>query len=108
MRYPFVFLEPWVSVSDEANYLELELRKELSSQHPLFGLKTRAIARRIDCDDALFEVESNAIPLALVHLTRSGKQENGPEWPHTRLFENIEGFIKSCMTPDHQTDISET
>jgi hypothetical protein len=102
MNESFQYLEPWVSVSDEVDHLESELRREISPEHPLFKFKTRALARRVDCDDILFEIESHESPFAVVHLTFSGSRENDSHWPYTKFFQSFQEWIDSCMMLDHQ------
>jgi hypothetical protein len=68
MKWP----APWHSIADDAAQIEgmqRELRRELSTGHPLFAMPTRAIARRQDCDDALFSIEDGSGRVAVVHLT---------------------------------------
>jgi hypothetical protein len=101
MKDSLAYLEPWICVVDEAELFTLELKREISPQHPLFEIKAHAIARRIDCDDVLFEIESNETQLAVVHLTWSGKREDEPIWPSTKFYRDSEEWINSCMMIDH-------
>ena len=50
-----------------------ELQRELSPEHPLFGQRFIAVARRFDCDDALFRIEGAPERFAVVHLTWRGQ-----------------------------------
>ena len=61
------WLEPWHPFA--AGVEELELAKEVSSAHPLFGIKALALARRSDRDDVLFFLPAQSRELAVVHLT---------------------------------------
>ena len=92
------FVEPWVAVGSERASLEEELRRELSPDNTLSGFNMRAIGRRVDCDDVLFEVcDAKAdFKLALVHLTWSGKVESSP-WPITKLFADAEAFVNQML-----------
>jgi hypothetical protein len=48
------WLVPWYSIADdpvEVAGMERELRRELSSGHPLYGVPVQAVGRRQDCDD---------------------------------------------------------
>lgn len=88
------FVEPWVAVGSERASFEEELQRELSPSNPLLALSLRAIGRRTDCDDVLFEVYNRKadFQLALVHLTWSGKVESN-SWPIAELFADTESFI---------------
>jgi len=78
----FTFLEPWECIDlNYGNSCENELYKELSPGHILFALKAKAIARRDDCDDVLFEIIDNSKRYAMVHLTWSGREESNGKWP---------------------------
>lgn len=60
------WLEPWYF---DHSSLELELSREVSVNHPLYGVKAVAIGRRRDNDDVLFFLLEHQPPLAVVHLT---------------------------------------
>ncbi len=89
----------WTFVGESAQSLELELSKELAAGHPLFGHRVRAVARRIDNDEVLFEVDSPNYPYAMVHLTWSGKPESDPTWPSTQLFPAWEDWVERRAEP---------
>jgi hypothetical protein len=84
------FIEPWVDIGSERASIEAELHHELSSDDALSRLNLRAIGRRVDCDDFLFEIlsENTNFELALVHLVWSGEVELRP-WPSTKLFASV-------------------
>lgn len=93
-------LPPWRRVSDlpeQAQHFSAELLSELCPMHILFGLKTRAIANRIDRDDVLFEIVGGPAPLAMVHL--SWKRELDPRWPLTKLFASWDEWVRTEMIP---------
>ncbi len=69
----------------EAASLEGELARELRSDHPLFGRRARALARRTDCDDVAFEVEPGG--LCVVHLTWT--KESGVRWPRYEFVDRL-------------------
>ena len=83
----------WEPVS-EGESLEAELRRELIAGHPLYGLAVRAVARRVDNDDVLFEITDSSARHALVHLTWSGKPERSPKWPWTQVFPGLSSFMR--------------
>ncbi|MGD9125978.1 MAG: hypothetical protein PVH19_01260 [Planctomycetia bacterium] len=96
------FKEPWVKVEQAAGSLVYELQREIANDHLLWGKKVRAIARRIDSDDVLFEVEGIEPTYAVVHLTYSGKREQDPTFPAVTLFSSLDQWMREEMIPDHQ------
>jgi hypothetical protein len=92
------WLEPWEPASSG---LEAELKKEVSPEHPLFGQEAISVGRRGDCDDVLFFLPENPSPLAVVHLTWTGRREKNPEWPHTTFYSSLDDWVERCMKPDH-------
>jgi hypothetical protein len=93
------WLDPWIPVSS-GGALERELAMELPARHILKGIPLRAIARRLDNDDVLFELADHEKPLAVVHL--SYKRETDPQLPWTVLFDSWEDWVENCMEPDHE------
>ena len=97
------WLDPWRAVSDaEARGFEDELKQEVGKQHPLFGIKVRAIGRRDDQDDVLFALEGSPPRVAVVHLSWRGKEEKGPRWPHPVIFASLSDWVEKEMKPDHE------
>ncbi len=92
-------LDPWTAVSS-GGALERELAAELPHNHILHGIAVRAIARRLDNDDVLFELTGHQKPLAVVHL--SYRREQDPQLPWTVLFDSWEDWVENCMEPDHE------
>ena len=99
------WLEPWRAVVPG---LEVELRNEASVGHPLFGQKAISVARRFDSDDVLFLLLDHPAPLAVVHLSWTGRPERNSDWPHTTFYESLEDFTDRCMKPDHMERIGRT
>lgn len=70
---------PWVPVprltgTGSADSREAELRREVSSGHPLYGLVCKAVAWNADDpDDVLFVTNDPTMPLAFVHLMWKGE-----------------------------------
>ncbi len=93
-----VWLLPWQPV---APGLELELAKEVGTQHPLYQQKAVAVARRLDNDDVLFVLPENTLPLAVVHLTWKGSPEASPQWPSTVFYPSLTDWVENCMKVDH-------
>jgi len=96
----FDWVPPWQAVEDGSG-LEAELRREVVHGHPLYGLPTVAVGRRVDCDDVLFRVDHPSRALAVVHLTWRMRSEPDTTWPHTVLFQNWEDWIEECLKADH-------
>ena len=101
---PSEFLEPWFApTADNLAAMEAELARELrpNLRHPLHSVSVRAVARRQDRDDVLFETNDHRFNLAVVHLTWSRGAETNPEWPATALFSSWSQWIES-MKRDHE------
>ena len=92
------FLAPWRPVVPG---LEAELRNEVSEGHALYGRKAISVARRKDSDDVLFLLLDYPSPLAVVHLTWTGRAERNTNWPQTTFYTSLHDWIARCMTPDH-------
>lgn len=92
------FLDPWYRAVPG---LESELRKEVSDGHPLYGRKAISVARRQDSDDVLFLLLDHQSPLAVVHLTWSGRPERTSNWPQTTFYRSLQDWVERCMKPDH-------
>lgn len=76
----------WHPVSgDDARSLERELARELPVGHALKGQDTRAVARRLECDDVAFQLGDGR--LCVVHLTYN--VERDPVWPHVRFVSEL-------------------
>ena len=103
------WLEPWVPIgqldwSDDrkveySRAWEAQLKREVGPQHVLFGADAALIARRFDCDDALFQLSDGRI--ADVHLTWSRGPEPDPSWPNTLVFEDLGEWSSAVMKPAH-------
>jgi hypothetical protein len=95
----FQYRVPWHRTSQT---LHDELRRELSSQHQLYGVTARAVARRQDNDDVLFELFGSDAPadFAVVHLTWSGRRDQFPNFPSTELYPTFAHWVANYMTPD--------
>lgn len=92
-------LEPWCAIDDRSG-VEQELARELPAGHVLAGKTVRAVARRDDRDDVLFEVAG--MEYAVVHLTWRRQRETDPRWPSTELYATLEDWREQTMLPDHE------
>jgi hypothetical protein len=103
------WLEPWVPIADldwpdskkveYSHAWERQLKREVGLQHVLHGEHVVLIARRFDCDDALFQLGDGRV--ADVHLTWSSSPEGDPRWPGTQVFENIDNWATNVMKAAH-------
>lgn len=95
------WLEPWQPIErdDQRRALEAELHRELAPDHPLYGLKPTAIARRQDNDDVLFSLTDGR--LAVVHLTWMVNQDR-PPYPAADFYTSTDAFILERLLPDNR------
>lgn len=97
--------EPWAAFADgpedqaRATKIAERLKKDLPNGHVLSGLELKAVARRNDQDDVLFEVFGGDQPLAVVHVT--WQRETDPRWPSTKFFQSWDEWVDKVMRPDH-------
>ncbi len=100
------YVDPWACLSDdqERDRLDAELHREVGPGHVLFQSKVRALARRTDRDDVLFEVDDGPT-VAVVHLTYA--VESKPDWPATRLYASIQEFERTVMLEDRKQRLPE-
>jgi hypothetical protein len=90
MEWPF----PFAPINEEDRFgFEQELRLELKSGHPLFELPVRALGRRFDQDDVLYEIVDGSDRVAQVHLTWAGDKEK-PPWPDHALFNSFAEWVE--------------
>jgi len=77
----------WVEiVTTERGRFEDEYAAEIAKGHPLYGVPVRAIAKKSDCDDVLFDVLRHLCSYVVVHLTWSGQEEQPPNEPQFDLY----------------------
>ena len=84
-----------------ATKFEDEYAIEIVKGHPLYGVPVKAIGRRTDRDDVLFQLLRHLCDYAVVHLTWSGREESDPRWPSFELFLDDE-LIEKCIRPAHE------
>lgn len=84
---------PWIEFESdiERQQILLELKREINTEHILFGRIVSPIAKRLDSDDYIFKISQDSY--ALVHLTWSGVQEKNNLFPYTELFSNIDEYL---------------
>ena len=91
------FLDPWwdiMETPDLGETIKNELKKELHQNHKLYNAQYEVLAKRQDNDEIL--VELNSGELATIHLTWSGKEEQG-NFPSTTYFCNAQDFWQKSM-----------
>ena len=98
----FPWIDPWVPVSENGREAyNNELRMEVGLDHPLYGVRAKAVGRTCHTDDVLFHLKDHRIAeLAVVHLTFRGKPESGPQWPSVTLYRDLEHFVTQRMLRD--------
>ena len=79
------------------NGFETGLVREMCEGHSFFGKSHVALARRIDCDEVLFEVDGGPA-VAVVHPGYAVESE--PQWPATGMFTSLAEFEQQCMRAD--------
>jgi hypothetical protein len=98
------FVEPWFSIEKfggvVADALVAELKREVSENHLLYSRPATVLARRLDCDDILFKLDTPKGQFAVVHLTWKRKRESNPNFPRTKIYDSFEDFVKNKMKPD--------
>lgn len=96
-------LAPWTLIERErAVLLEAELAREIRPDHALAGVRYEAVAMSTMTDDVLFVTDSPKGPLALVHLTWSGKPDQFSNYPSTCFYREWESFRNEEMIPMHE------
>jgi hypothetical protein len=78
---------------NDGKSFESELSREINSKHPLYGHKTKVIARRGSKDDFLFYLPHTK-QYAFVHMT--WEMETDGKKPITKIYDTIEAFIADC------------
>lgn len=97
------WLEPWRPVAgEEATGLERVLRREVGSDHELYGLTVRVLARRDDCDDVLFAIEDGTGRVVDVHLTWTQDPPEIAPWPIATFFSSFDVWRRDGMHSDHE------
>ena len=109
-RRPMQWLEPWCALTEVdtecARALERVLGREMASGHPLYDLPVKAVARRGDNDDVLFELLDGTGRVAVVHPTWTQSPPERLPWPLTEMYASLDAFSAERMTSDHQ-DVQE-
>jgi hypothetical protein len=81
-----------------AGKFEDEYANEIAKGHPLYGVPVRAVGRRIDRNEVLFQLLRHLCDYVVVHLTWSGREEPPPQSPSFELFLDDE-IMEKCIRP---------
>ena len=92
------FLKPWHATDEN---LAVQLNKEISTDHILYGKEVKTIARRQDNDDVLFKVTDPDFQYVMVHLTWSSKRHSNSDYPLTRTFKDVDEVYEKLILVDH-------
>lgn len=94
-------LPPWWSVSNYDAQFKMtfnsQLRKEVSKDHPLYGLETQIFARGC-VDDCLYEIKGSRA-VAQVHLTWKKSTEIYP-YPLTTIYQDLNEWYEKYYIPE--------
>lgn len=89
-------LEGWQSLNWlRGRRLVRALREQMAPEHPLNGIRLKAIMQSDHSDDVLYEMRDGRV--ALVHLT--WQQETRPNWPSTSFFSSLRVFEAEIAKP---------
>lgn len=94
-----IWLEPWgeIPASQRDSFL-LQLNKEITQQHPLFGRHLELIGRSFANDDVLVLVDTSE--WVVVHLTWSGSGDS--LFPLVESFDTWSGFVNNKMAVNNE------
>ncbi|MDR6193673.1 hypothetical protein [Siphonobacter sp. SORGH_AS_0500] len=93
------WLEPWgeIPASQRDSFL-LQLNKEITQRHPLFGRHLELIGRSFANDDLLVVVDTSE--WVVVHLTWLGSGDS--RFPLFESFDTWSGFVNNKMAVDNE------
>jgi hypothetical protein len=92
-------LTPWHPIDPAiAAIFEVEFALELGIAHPLSGIPANAIARRIDGDDVLFQLQLPVNNYAVVRLNWARKER----YPNYQVYKDEEQLMEQCIRPAHE------
>ncbi len=97
MQPNIVCAEPWrICDVGEKETLNAELAREISENHPLFGVNFDAVTRRIGSNQILFRLEGAVFDWAVVHLTFANSAIS-EYLPDVDFYLSYEEWIERCM-----------
>jgi hypothetical protein len=87
--------EGWfLSDPNQAEFLRVELRKELPPGHVLFGVSVQVVAHRLGTDDILCRHLEHPAQFTVVHLSWLGREEINPRHPHVECDGDFDAFLR--------------
>jgi hypothetical protein len=98
------YREPWYEIDDPSmrDKFRVELEREVSHGHVLYGRAAEVVARRDDRDDFLVSLEGDG--WAIVHLTWRMAPETDPIWPATQVFDSGDEVQERLAQDAHEWD----
>ena len=93
------YLKPWHA--DDTD-LTVQLHREISKKHILYGRSIKTVARRQDNDDVLFEVDDAEFKYAMVHLTWAQKMLDDRKYPRTETYKDWQEVYENRIAKDHE------
>jgi hypothetical protein len=94
------FLKPWQRLNfEQGEPLLREVLTEISPGYALYGMPLVPIARSLQADDVLFQLDDNRV--VTVHITYRRAPEP-PPWPSSRIYENLDAWVEEIMIPQNQ------
>lgn len=88
---------PWRK-TDDGEFFEAELKKEMTFFHPLKRKKVKAVGNRTDRDDVLFKLTDGSNRYAVVHLTYN--KERSRKFPLTKFYKDWTEFYQQEVAND--------
>lgn len=94
------WIEPWHLLDiEEQDIFNLELKKELSSEHELFSASLNAIAKSDASDDVLYVFTDGTSRVAEIHLTWTQRTEICP-FPCATIYCNLDTWKNNTLYTD--------
>jgi hypothetical protein len=89
--------EPWYWYDND---LTLQLFKEMPDDHILVSKSLKTIAKCLDKDDVLFQIENDPFKYAVVHLTWSNVKQTDNNYPRTILYKDWNDLTMNRILAD--------
>jgi len=84
----------FVSDAEKAIQFYNELQRELPKGHILYRKEVCVIAHRGATDDILCQHKDDKTHFTVIHLTWSGKEEKGTDYPYVEYDGNFNDFLE--------------
>jgi hypothetical protein len=96
-------LVPWEKV-EGGNHFDKELKRELSFFHPLRWRQFKAVGKRQDRDDILYEIRGGRNKYFVVHLTY--RIEKSRDFPRAHFYKDWNEVYTNLILVDHKEWLS--